>query len=103
MSLPSELTIYTVAELRARWLAWLSEAVRERATGGGSDSCLVDAASVAEVDGAGVQLLIALDRELGTAQWPLQLVNPSRALAQALDHLGLASTFASAATPGGAR
>ena len=49
IELPEELTIYNVAEIRARFDARLAE--------GGSLE--LDGAAVAEVDGAGIQLLVA--------------------------------------------
>jgi ABC-type transporter Mla MlaB component len=102
-ALPAELTIYTVAERRTHLLAGLADAARERARGApGDDACRVDASAVAEVDGAGVQLLLALDRELARAQWPLQLTRPSAALAQACASLGVAATLGVDATAGAA-
>jgi ABC-type transporter Mla MlaB component len=104
LSLPAELTIYTVTEQRARWLAWLAQATRERASGRSADDvCCVDATAVAEVDGAGLQLLLALARELAQAQWPLRLVRPSAGLAQACAALGVADALGCAAAPGAAR
>lgn len=85
LSLPAELTIYTVGELRPQWLAWLaslasSDAPREAA---------VDGAAVDQIDAAGVQLLASLSRSLMAAQRSLCLVNASPLLTQACDALGL--------------
>ena len=90
-SLPSELTIYTVGELRPQWLAWLADTPAISATLATDDSFPVDAAAVAEVDAAGVQLLISLQRALSVRHQALRLVAPSRALATACTALGLAA------------
>lgn len=104
LTLPAELTVYTVTEQRARWLAWLAQATRERASGhSASEVCSIEAADVAEVDGAGVQLLLALARELAQAQWPLELVRPSAALSLACTSLGVADALVGAAKRGGLR
>lgn len=91
-SLPSELTIYTVGELRPQWLAWLADTSAAQGTGNASDDAFpVDAAAVAEVDAAGLQLLISLQNALSARQQALRLVSPSRALAAACTALGLAA------------
>ena len=106
-SLPSELTIYTVGELRPQWLAWLADtpaagvthktydasndASNDAANDANEDSLPVDAAAVAEVDAAGVQLLVSLQRALEARQQALRLMAPSRALATACTALGLAA------------
>lgn len=81
-ALPTELTIYTAAETRAAWLAALSAPAE--------GPLRVDAAGVTEVDGAGVQLLLALRRSLAARERALQLVGPSGALDSACRRLGLA-------------
>ncbi len=87
LSLPAELTIYTVGELRPQWLAWL-------ATLASSDAPVevtVDGAAVDQIDAAGVQLLAALSRSLRAAQRSLCLVNASPLLTQACEALGLSA------------
>lgn len=81
LSLPRELTIYTVGELHPQWLDWLHTP--------GNDT--VDAAPVDEVDAAGVQLLLSLQYALHNDARRLQLLNPSPALVAACTTLGLAS------------
>jgi ABC-type transporter Mla MlaB component len=85
-SLPSELTIYTVGELRPQWLAWLADTSAAE-----TEAFAVDAAAVAEVDAAGVQLLLSLHRSLINRQQALRLVAPSRTLATACEALGLSA------------
>lgn len=80
-ALPEELTIYVAGELRPRWLQWIDE--------DGDDACRVDAAAVAQVDAAGLQLLVALDRALVRRDRRLLLSEPSQALREACSALGL--------------
>ncbi len=94
-SLPAELTIYTVGELQPQWLAWLgTDAAADAAGDDAVDDFAVDASAVAEVDAAGVQLLVSLSRSLGRQQRSLALVAPSDALASACARLGLTSLVA---------
>jgi anti-anti-sigma regulatory factor len=81
LALPRELTIYTVGELRPAWLDWLH----------GAGNQTVDATRVDEADAAGVQLLLSLAHALLADGRPLQLQNPSPALAAACTALGLDS------------
>lgn len=79
-ALPGELTIFTVGEWHPRLLAWLDD---------GADSPLaVDAAPLAEVDGAGVQLLIALRRSLHERGRSLALSGATPVLQAACAQLG---------------
>ena len=87
LALPRELTIYTVGELRPLWLDWLHDS---------ANHC-VDGAAVDEVDAAGVQLLLSLQHALQAADRPLQLLQPSTALAAACAALGLSSIVGDAA------
>ena len=87
--------------MRPQWLAWLADtpaagvthktydASNDAANDANEDSFPVDAAAVAEVDAAGVQLLISLQRALSARHQALRLVAPSRALATACTALGL--------------
>jgi ABC-type transporter Mla MlaB component len=79
LALPSELTIYTVAENRLKWLSCLAA----EAGAGQDGSFAVDAAAVQEVDAAGVQLLLALQRTLAARQQTLHLLGTGPALAAA--------------------
>lgn len=83
-SLPQELTIYTVGELHPQWRGWIMSATDD------APWC-VDAQPVEEVDAAGVQLLIALDKGLKARNCALQLVGASAPLQQACAGLGLDS------------
>ena len=81
--LPPELTIYTVSELLPQWLAWLgAEAASE-------GPARVQAGGVAEIDGAGLQMLVSLQRALAARGRALELVAPSRALRDACAGAGL--------------
>lgn len=87
--LPSELSIYTAAELHPQWLAWA-----DRRTGNPGEA-QADAAAVDQVDGAGVQLLIALQRCLAARGSTLQLLSPSGPLRDACAALGLTGWLSS--------
>ena len=89
LALPAELTIYTASETRGAWLAWLAEHT--------DGPLAVDAAPVAEVDAAGVQLIVALSRSLAAQQRALHLLAPSAALSNACARLGLNSLLATGA------
>lgn len=86
--LPAELSIYTAAELHPQWLAWAGD-------GTGHREALADGAAVDQVDGAGVQLLIALQRCLAARGCTLQLRAPSHPLRDACAALGLSGWLAS--------
>ena len=90
LSLPEELTIYTIGQLRAGWLQWLAESVPAAAGTTDEGELRLDARAVAEVDAAGVQLLLSLSRSLARQHRSLRLVEPSRALASACAGLGVA-------------
>lgn len=89
-SLPIELTIYTASELRQQWLDWL-HSLREAFEAGiaEEDPVEIDASAVAEVDGAGVQLLLSLSNALGPLHRELRLLQPSRVLVEACSALGV--------------
>lgn len=87
LRLPHELTIYTAAETRAAWLAWLSG---DGAHGGDEAVCRVDGGDVDEVDAAGVQLLVALAHSLQRQHVTLQLRQASGPLRHACQDLGVA-------------
>ena len=98
LSLPAELTIYTVGELRPQWLAWLADLEVADAP----VEARVDGSAVDQVDAAGVQLLVALSRSLSTAQRSLQFVSPSSVLISACEALGLPAPQCSAEAKGDA-
>jgi anti-anti-sigma regulatory factor len=95
-SLPAELTIYTLGELHAICLAWMD-------AGAAAGSLRVDASAVAEVDAAGVQLLLSLSNALAARGADLELAAPSDTLRAACSALGterlLATTEAQGALP----
>jgi len=83
MALPTELTIYAVAECLQAWRGWLD---------GGDDApemLEVDAFPVQQCDSAGVQLLLSLAAALNARQRGLRLRAPSTPLQQACEQLGL--------------
>lgn len=83
LALPEELTIYTVGELHRQWLAWLEKLP---ADGPGAE-LLGDV--VDQVDAAGLQLLLALDRGLTARGLTWVLPRPSAALRTGCDAIGL--------------
>lgn len=93
LALPAELTIYTAGETRPQWLAWLAA--------NDAEALQVDASGVAEVDAAGVQLLVALARALEAQQRGLRIEQPSAALRGACERLGLTGLL-EAGSPAGA-
>ncbi len=100
-ALPEELTIYTIAEQHPLCVAWASSSTP--ATSGDPDDIVrVDAAAVAEVDAAGVQLLLSLANALALQQRTLWLENPSLPLASACEALGVSALLAEAAVAGAA-
>ena len=99
LRLPHELTIYTAAETRTAWLAWLSG---EGAHTSGEAVCEVDGADVDEVDAAGLQLLVALAHSLQRQHITLHLRHPSGPLRTACHDLGLAGLLLGPADQGAA-
>lgn len=88
LRLPAELTIFTASETRSAWVAWLAE---EQQLGDADSVCRVEAADVAEVDAAGVQLLVSLCNSLSRQHRQLQLCQPSDVLRKACASLGVAT------------
>jgi ABC-type transporter Mla MlaB component len=82
LQLPAELTIFAVAELREPWQAWLS-------TLPPATQAAVQAEAVDEVDAAGLQLLLSLQRSVSAAGHSLHLLQPSHALREGCEALGL--------------
>lgn len=81
MALPAELTIYTAAQTRAAWL----DAIAPAADG---PLCL-HAADVADIDSAGLQLLLSLQRSMAAQQRALRLLHASQVLRDACARAGL--------------
>lgn len=82
--LPQEFSVYSAAETRRQWLAWW-EAGGRNAIG----AVVVDGAAVDAVDGAGIQLLVALNHLLGGHDRALRLARPSEPLRTACTATGL--------------
>ena len=78
--LPTELTIYSATDTRAALLAWV-EKERVQATA----ALQVCACEVAQIDAAGLQLLVGLDKM--DLIWTL--TNPSSVFTEACQTLGL--------------
>lgn len=78
--LPAELNIYSAVEVRDTLLAWVTEQVAA-----GSERLELSASNVAEVDGAGLQLLAALSNM--DQSW--HLVESSQVFTDACHALGL--------------
>jgi len=95
MSLPAELTIYTVGELRPQWLAWVEQLGATARDPG--DSAPVRADAVDQVDAAGLQLLMALQRSLAGRGLRLDLLDPSEPLRTGCQALGLGAWLQPAA------
>jgi anti-anti-sigma factor len=85
MAVQGEMTIYSAAELAALWLPWLTDAQRWQ----------LDLTDVAEMDGAGLQLLLLAQRELSAAGASLHLVAQSPAVEQVLNLCQLTAHFTS--------
>jgi anti-anti-sigma regulatory factor len=90
-ALPQELTIFTAGECHALYTGWLGA--------DGHESLGLDASGVAEVDGAGVQLLLSLANSLAPHGRRLALVDASPPLAAACTHLGAAFLLADTPMP----
>jgi anti-anti-sigma regulatory factor len=86
-TLPAELSIYTVGELKAQCLAWLGEPAAEDAASDGRWP--LAAGAVDQIDAAGVQLLVSLAHTLDRQQLSLHLSGASEALTDACKALGL--------------
>jgi anti-anti-sigma regulatory factor len=93
LSLPGEVTIYTVAECRDLYLAWAAAPAPDTAA---DEALRVDGSAVEDVDAAGLQLLLALANGLAREQRRLRLANPSEALGRACAMLGAAHLLADA-------
>jgi len=99
--LPAELTIYTVGELHPQWLAWLGQGAAALAAEGAADGpAEVQAAAVEQVDAAGLQLLLSLQRALAEHGRSLQIHAPSQVLRGGCAALGLGAWLQAQMTEG---
>lgn len=78
-----DLTIYSVAQRCRQWLDWLESA----------DSLELDLSQVAEIDSAGMQLLIALKREAELHGKSLLLSRHSPVVVEMMDLFDLGAFF----------
>jgi ABC-type transporter Mla MlaB component len=85
LSLPPELTIYTVGALHSEWRAGLADALDSKAKG---SECRVRGDRVDEIDAAGVQLLLSLRNSVVAHGCVLRVVDPSARLLAACSALG---------------
>lgn len=85
-----DLTIFQVADYHARLLAGCGDA----------GSVSVDLGATDELDGAGLQLLLALDRQLAGSGGGLVLTALSEAAGASLEAFGLRARFAPAQEAG---
>ncbi|AMZ69943.1 MULTISPECIES: lipid asymmetry maintenance protein MlaB [Pseudomonas] len=69
-----ELTIYTAADLAAQWLPQL----------GATPRMALDLSQITEMDGAGLQLLLMVQREAAKAGTQLTLTGQSKAVMETL-------------------
>jgi ABC-type transporter Mla MlaB component len=100
-SLPAELNIYALAGLRQEWVQRLPKrGSAARGSKRGPSPWPVDASQVAEVDAAGLQLLVSLSHALHARHRQLVLQQPSDALARGCERLGLGAWLAAASEPG---
>jgi anti-anti-sigma factor len=83
MHIQKDMTIYTAAELKPLILGSLKESATQQ----------IDLSGVAEMDSAGLQLLLVARREAATMRCNLQFVNPSPAVAEVLTLVGLEGEF----------
>lgn len=97
LALPAELTIYTVGELHPQWLAWL---VQDTAALPVEVPAEVKAAAVEQVDAAGLQLLLSLQRALAERGRRLQIQAPSQVLRGGCEALGLGAWLQTQMTEG---
>ena len=97
LALPAELTIYTVGELHPQWLAWLGQGA---AAVPAEVPAEVQAAAVEQVDAAGLQLLLSLQRALADRGRELQIQAPSEMLRTGCAALGLSAWLQAQMTEG---
>ena len=87
-TLPSELTIYTVAEVHQHFMQ-LVNSRSQSSTADEQKDMVFKASAVAEVDAAGLQLLLSLSRYLAARDEHLVLSEPSECLIKACNMLRL--------------
>jgi ABC-type transporter Mla MlaB component len=98
LRLPAELTIYAVGELQPQWLAWLAD-LSTHSAAPGADQVDVDAQAVDQVDAAGLQMLVSLQRTLADRGLRMLVQQPSATLLEGCGTLGLVDTLGLAGAP----
>ncbi len=86
LAVEGELTIYTAAEMKEKFGALLESA-----------SIDIDLAQVSEIDTAGLQLLLLLQRECAKREKSISFSNPSEAVQSCWSLCNLSETFIGAA------
>jgi anti-anti-sigma factor len=89
LRLDGELTIYRAGELK--------DLLLPPPAGAAGEDLVLDLSGVSEIDSAGVQLLLVLQRDALATGRALRLAAPSAAVAEALTLLGLQQQFNTAA------
>jgi len=89
LTLPPELTIYTVGELLPAMLQALSAPTSVAAENEAVTALSLDAAPVTQIDTAGLQLLQALAKHCEKLALPLSFLNPSARLCAAAEAMGM--------------
>lgn len=79
-----EITIYTIAQQTEQLLLWAKEL----------HQLTLDLSGASEIDSAGIQLLLLLNREMTQKQGLLRLQNPSTEIRNLFSLLHLSSSFA---------
>ena len=97
LALPAELTIYTAGELHPQWLVWLGQGA---AAGPNESTAEVQAAAVEQIDAAGLQLLLSLQRALAERGRSLNIHAPSAVLRGGCEALGLGPWLQTQTTEG---
>ncbi|MFT3859157.1 MAG: STAS domain-containing protein [Aquabacterium sp.] len=93
LPIEGELTVFAVHAIKDRILAALAE----------GEDLEVDLADVCEVDGAGIQLLLAARREAGLRGVGFEVCTPSAVMADTLALCDLTDVLGSASKPGKAQ
>jgi anti-anti-sigma factor len=83
LALQDDMTIYQAADLKSRLLGALA----------GADHLALDLSGVAEIDTAGLQLLMLVMREAGRQGKTLEISGHSPAVQQTLDFCNLVGVF----------
>ncbi len=100
LALPDELTIYTVGELHPQWLQFLQSVPADGATAG--QPVALQAARVEQVDAAGLQLLLSLERAVSARGAALRLQDASGPLRAGCEAIGLGAWLQRLETTAGA-